>query len=226
MSRVFRVYSNDISGISILSVEMRTAGNRRNGPMQKQKRPQIPVVGLIGPTNLQKISRASGIPEDRYRNAAYGAGRVIARMNAILTIVPDRGVAVSGMRGYRESQGAWTVGLVPVGGPSDAVATPNCLENSAACDEVISGFTWHHQHAFICEFSNLLICVGLSCGTISEIAWTKWVRGPKVLIMRDTLTSIPTEITAETDIDFVDTIEELEMKVAGVLSLMASSVVV
>ncbi len=76
----------------------------------------MPVIGLIGPTNLQRISQASGIPEDRYRNAAYGAGRVIAGMSAILTIVPDRGVAVSGMRGYREAQGVWTVGLVPAGG--------------------------------------------------------------------------------------------------------------
>ena len=191
--------------------------------MQKQKRPQLPVVGLIGPTNLQRISQASGIPEDRYRDAAYGAGRVIARMSAILTIVPDRGVAVSGMRGYREAQGVWTVGLVPTGGPSDAVATPNCLENSAACDEVIGGFTWHHQHAFICEFSNLLICIGLSCGTIAEIAWTKWVRGPKVLAMRNTFTSIPKEITAETDIDFVDTLEELEAKVAEALPLAKST---
>jgi hypothetical protein len=191
--------------------------------MQKQKRPQMPVVGLIGPTNLQRISQASGIPEDRYRDAAYGAGRVIARMSAILTIVPDRGVAVSGMRGYREAQGVWTVGLVPTGGPSDAVATPNCLENSAACDEVIGRFTWHHQHAFICEFSNLLICIGLSCGTIAEIAWTKWVRGPKVLVMRNTVTSIPKEITAETDIDFVDTLEELEAKVAEALPLRKSS---
>jgi predicted Rossmann-fold nucleotide-binding protein len=182
--------------------------------MQKPKRPELPIIGLIGPTNLQRISQASGIPESRYRDAAYHAGRAIARTHAMLTIVPDRGVAVSGMRGYREAQGAWTIGLVPAGGPSDSVATQNCLENSAACDEVIDGFTWHHQHAFMCEFSNLLVCVGLSCGTIAEIAWTKWVRGPKILVVRDTLTAIPKEILAETDVDFVDSIEELEAKVS------------
>ena len=190
---------------------------------QRQKRPHQPVIGLIGPTNLQRISQASGIPEERYCDAAYGAGRVIARMGAILTIVPDRGVAVSGMRGYQEARGLWTVGLVPSGGPSDAVATPNCLENSVNCDEVIGGFTWHHQHAFICEFSNLLICIGLSCGTIAEIAWTKWVKGPKVLVMRQTLTAIPKEILAEIDVDFVDTIAELETKVAEILPIKTSS---
>lgn len=190
--------------------------------MQKHKRPELPIIGLIGPTNLKRISQASGIPENRYRDAAYHAGRAIARMNAMLTIVPDRGVAMSGMHGYREAQGAWTVGLVPAGGPSDSVATQNCLENSVACDEVIDGFTWHHQHAFICEFSNLLICVGLSCGTIAEIAWSKWVRGPKILVMRDTLSGIPKEILAETDVEFVNSIDELEAKVLQLLPAKVS----
>ena len=62
--------------------------------MQKLKRPELPIIGLIGPTNLQRISQASGIPESRYRDAAYQAGRAIARTHAMLTIVPDRGVAV------------------------------------------------------------------------------------------------------------------------------------
>ena len=190
--------------------------------MQKQKRPELPIVGLIGPTNLQRISQASGIPESRYRDAAYQAGRAIARTQAMLTILPDRGVAVAGMRGYREAQGAWTIGLAPAGGPSDSVATKNCLENSVACDEVIDGFTWHHQHAFICEFSSLLICVGLSCGTIAEIAWTKWVRGPKILVMRDTLTAIPKEILAETDVEFVDSIDELDAKLSPLLPTKVS----
>jgi hypothetical protein len=190
--------------------------------MQKQKRPELPIIGLIGPTNLQRISQASKIPECRYRDAAYQAGRAIARTGAMLTIVPDRGVAVAGMRGYREAQGAWTIGLVPAGGPSDSVATKNCLENSVACDEVIDGFTWHHQHAFICEFSSLLICVGLSCGTIAEIAWTKWVRGPKILVMRDTLTAIPKEVLAETDVEFVDSIDELDAKVSQLLPTKVS----
>jgi predicted Rossmann-fold nucleotide-binding protein len=190
--------------------------------MQKQKRPELPIIGLIGPTNLQRISQASRIPESRYRDAAYQAGRAIARTGAMLTIVPDRGVAVAGMRGYREAQGAWTIGLVPAGGPSDSVATKNCLENSVACDEVIDGFTWHHQHAFICEFSSLLICVGLSCGTIAEIAWTKWVRGPKILVMRDTLTAIPKEILAETDVEFVDSIDELDAKLSPLLPTKVS----
>ncbi|WP_119391119.1 hypothetical protein [Taklimakanibacter lacteus] len=181
--------------------------------MKKGKRPDQPIIGLIGPTNLLRISQASGIPESRYRETAHAAGQVVARAGASLTIVPDRGVALSGMQGYREARGSWTIGLVPAGGPSDSVATLNCLENAGGCDEVVDGFTWHHQHALMCEFSDLLICVGLSCGTMAEIAWTKWVKGPKILALRDTFSAIPMEILAETDVDFVYSAEELEAEV-------------
>jgi predicted Rossmann-fold nucleotide-binding protein len=183
-----------------------------------QKRPNLPVVGLIGPTNLRRISQASRIPERRYRDSALEVGSIIARNRAILALVPDRGIAMSGLQGYCAAKGSWTIGLVPSGGPSDSVATPNCLENAAACDEVLSGFTWHHQHAAICELSDLLICVGLSCGTIAEIAWTKWVRKPRILALRNTFTVIPEEILAETDVILIDDMTNLDAAVSEELS--------
>lgn len=176
------------------------------------------MVGLIGPTNLKRISEASGIPEDVYRDLGCRVGAAIARCGAIFAIVPDRGIAVTGLRGYGEENGVWTIGLVPNGGPSDTVATSNCMENAAVCDEIIDGFTWHHQHAALCELSDLMVCVGLSCGTIAEIAWTKWVRGPRVLVMRETVTSILVEILAETDVVFIESIAHLEAEMAAVLN--------
>ena len=128
--------------------------------MSNRRRPRIPIVGLIGPTNLPKISSASGIPEDHYRDAAYEAGAEIARAGAALAVVPDRGVAVLGMQGYRDAGGPWIIGLSPSGGPSDAVATPNCSSNASGCDEIVDGFTWHHQHALICELCSLMVCAG------------------------------------------------------------------
>ena len=176
-----------------------------------------PIVGLIGPTNLTRISAASGIPEAHYREAAHGAGSAIARSGAALAVVPDRGVALLGIQGYRSAEGPWIVGLAPSGGPSESVATTNCLSNAVHCNEIVSGFTWHHQHARICEMCSLLVCVGLSCGTLAEIAWTKWVGGPQILAMRSTLTALPKEILAETRITFVDTSEDLAAMLAGIL---------
>jgi len=191
--------------------------------LKTRKRPNIPVIGLIGPTNLRRIAEASAIPERRYRDCALEAGAVIARHRAILAMVPDRGIAMSGLQGYSAARGMWTIGLVPDGGPSDSVATPNCLENAAACDEVLGGFTWHHQHAALCELSDLMICVGLSCGTITEIAWTKWVRKPRVLALRETFSAIPAEILAETDVVLIDDLHDLDAAVAQELKAARKS---
>jgi predicted Rossmann-fold nucleotide-binding protein len=191
--------------------------------LKTRRRPNLPVIGIIGPTNLRRIAAASGIPEQTYRDAALAAGAVIARRRAILAMVPDRGIAMSGLQGYSSAQGQWTIGLVPEGGPSDAVATANCLENAAVCDEIIGGFTWHHQHAALCELSDLMVCVGLSCGTMTEIAWTKWVRKPRVLALRETFSAIPVEILAETDVVLIERIDDLDAAVGRELERAANS---
>lgn len=185
--------------------------------MNDRLRPRAPIVGLIGPTNLARISSASGIPEAHYGTTAYAAGQQIAKAGAALAVVPDRGVALLGLQGYRDSQGPWAVGLVPSGGPSESVATNNCLTNALQCDEVVGGFTWHHQHARMCELSDLMVCVGLSCGTLAEIAWTKWVQGPRILAMRNTLTALPKEILAETNITFVESLDDLTEQMSEAL---------
>jgi hypothetical protein len=184
-------------------------------------RPDLRVVGLIGPTNLARVASASGIPAELYQLCASTAGFSIARRNAILAIVPDRGVARDGLRGYTEAKGPWTIGLVPDGGPSDSVATSNCRLGAAGCNETIDGFTWHHQHAALCQLSDLMVCVGISCGTIAEIAWTKWVGGPRVIALRQTFTTIPREILAETDVVFVDDFESLDSTLTLELAAIA-----
>ena len=191
--------------------------------MDEPRHPLRPIVGLIGPTNLPRIAAASGISEMHYRDTAYAVGRVIAQSGAALAVVPDRGVALLGMQGYRDAEGPWIVGLTPSGGPSESVATGNCLGNATQCDEIVSGFTWHHQHARICEMCTLLVCVGLSCGTLAEIAWTKWVGGPRILAMRNTLTVLPKEILAETNIAFAESCEDLAERMSGMLCVTAES---
>lgn len=185
------------------------------------ERPELPIVGLIGPTNLVRISAASGIPQEIYESAAGEAGRCIAETGAAIALVPDRGIALHGLSGYRMAGGQWVIGLLPEGGPSDAEATPNCVDNAADCHEILRGFTWHHQHANLCLLSDLFVCVGLSCGTMAEIVWTKWTRRPRVLAVEGTFTAIPLEILAETDVVTVR-LENLKSAIAcEVASTMA-----
>ena len=61
--------------------------------MKTRRRPNLPVIGIIGPTNLRRIAAASGIPEQVYRDGALATGAVVARHRANLAMVPEIGRA-------------------------------------------------------------------------------------------------------------------------------------
>ena len=175
-------------------------------------------VAVIGPTNLPRIARASGSPLTRYRRCAQAVGRLLARLDFDLVVVPDRGVAILALEAYRSAGGRNVIGLIPSGGDSDAGATENCLARVHVCDQIITGLTWQEQHAAICHVSDCMVGVGLSCGTLAEIAWTKWVRGPEVLLLRSTVTGLPAELLAEARVRFVRNFRELRDALTGAQS--------
>jgi hypothetical protein len=72
---------------------------------------------------------------------------------------------------------------------------------------VIDDLTWPEQFPRICQLAEIMLCIGLSCGTMGEIVWTKWVGGPPVVVIEPLISSIPPEIIAETDVRLVADLE-------------------
>jgi len=64
--------------------------------------------------------------------------------------------------------------------------------------------------------AEIMLCIGLSCGTMGAIVWTKWVGGPPVAVIEPLISGIPPEIKAETDIRLVADLEGF-WEVAGLL---------
>jgi hypothetical protein len=166
-------------------------------------------VGVIGPTNVARISAATGIPEAVYADTARTVGGMLAQLGVTLVVVPDRGVARHALAGYRAAGGQRVLGLAPVGGECDPEARSILQAGATDCDDVVSDLTWYEQHARFCHVCDLMVGVGLSCGTLAEIAWTKWVRKPEALILRSTISLIPPEIMAEARIRLIDGLPEL-----------------
>ena len=48
---------------------------------------------------------------------------------------------------------------------------------------------------------------GLSCGTLAELAWTKWTPGPPVALVRGTMSGVPPEMLAEIPATVLDLAE-------------------
>lgn len=51
--------------------------------------------------------------------------------------------------------------------------------------------TWPEQFPRICQLAEIMLCIGLSCGTMGEIVWTKWVGGPPVVVIEPLISGIP-----------------------------------
>jgi len=164
-------------------------------------------VGIIGPTDINVTSAAAGLDPAACERAAKAAGEELARRGHAAVVVPDRGVGLLTAEAYRAAGGHRLIGIIPYGGTSAQLATTNCDAHRHLCHETVDDLSWTEQHERMCQLSDVLLCIGLSCGTISEIAWTKWVGNTPVAVIRSLASGIPPEVEAETDLHWVEDVD-------------------
>nr|MBC7244042.1 hypothetical protein [Chloroflexota bacterium] len=165
------------------------------------------LVGIIGPTDIQVTSRAAGLDPSVCERVAKAAGAGLAQRGYEVVLVPDRGVALLAAQAYREAGGRRLIGIIPHGGTSAQEATACCERHRHLCHETVEDLTWTGQHECIAQLADVLVCIGLSCGTIAEIAWTKWVGQTSVVIIKPLISGIPPEVEAETNLHWVEDLD-------------------
>jgi hypothetical protein len=166
-------------------------------------------VAIIGPTDVPKVASAAGLEAEAYQRCVVEAATGLARRGHELVVVPDRGVGLWAVEAYRQAGGPRVIGLIPGGGTGIQMDTNECQRHRHLCDVVIDDLTWPEQFPSICQLAEIMLCIGLSCGTMGEIVWTKWVGGPPVVVIEPLVSGIPPEIRAETDIRLVADLEGL-----------------
>jgi len=161
-------------------------------------------VGIIGPTDIDVTSGAAGLDAAVCKRTAAAVGEGLARRGYAVALVPDRGVAVLAAQAYRAAGGPRLIGIIPHGGTSAQAATTCCESHRELCHETVEDLSWTAQHERICQLADVLVCIGMSCGTIAELAWTKWVGNTPVIVIRPLVSGIPPEVQAETDVRWVE----------------------
>lgn len=164
-------------------------------------------VGIIGPTDIYVTSESAGLDPAACERMASAAGENLARRGYELVVVPDRGVGLLAAQAYHAAGGRRLIGIIPHGGTSTQAASSRCEEHRHLCHETVEDLTWTAQHERICQISDILLCVGLSCGTMSEIAWTKWVGNTPIVVIEPLVSGIPPEIQAEIALHLVSGLE-------------------
>lgn len=129
-------------------------------------------IGIIGPTNIQKLSELTGKPQEIFLEKARIIGKILAEANCELWVNSDKGMLVAIGKAYKNFGGEKLVILYPDKGepwPKEH-ATPYIKY----ADDLRKEQNWFWSNYNVTALTDLCICVGLSAGTLSELAYIKW----------------------------------------------------
>ena len=129
-------------------------------------------VGIIGPTNIPKLSKLTGKSQEFLLGKAKIIGKILAEESCELWINSDKGMLVAIGRAYKDYGGKKLVILYPdKGEPWPKEHTKPYIKNA---DEIRKEPNWFCSNYNVTALPDLCICVGLSAGTLSELAYIKW----------------------------------------------------
>jgi hypothetical protein len=129
-------------------------------------------VGIIGPTNVPKLSRLTKKSIKFLLNKARLVGKILAEGNCECWINSDKGMLVAVGKGYKKFGGKKLVILYP--GKGEPWPKEHTKPYIKYADELKKEINWFWSNYNVTALPDLCICVGLSAGTLSELAYIKW----------------------------------------------------
>lgn len=129
-------------------------------------------VGIIGPTNIQKLSKLTKKPVDFYIQKAKKIGEILAEIGSEVWVNSDKGMAVNVARAYKNKGGRKLVVLYPDKG--EPWPNKHTKPYKKYADKLRKEPNWFWTNYNVVSLPDICICVGLSAGTFSELAYIKW----------------------------------------------------
>ena len=165
---------------------------------------------IAGPTDRTKIFRFTHISESKYPAYLDNLAGTLVKYVSHVNIIPDQGVPLDLAKRFR-TFGGQVIGYVPKGG-CDLFKS-----NFDSCDS-IQEFEggWSALNTCLSLKGDIITVVGMSPGTIVEIAYTKYhakYLGKKLPILIDqqlTFGQIPDSIAEELDLRGFGSLTRLE----------------
>src|SRR3989344_2505431 len=163
---------------------------------------------LAGPTNKQRVFDIARID---LRERINQLGLVAASNLDWVDIIPDDGIPLELAKAYKSAGGKKVVGHVPIGGRE--YLSPYF----EYCDDVLDfDGGWSAINTCLSLRSDLITVVGMSAGTMVEIAYTKYHnryfnRVIPVALDRTTIKEkIPFEVDEDIDLHYFTSPDELD----------------
>ncbi|MBZ1348346.1 MAG: hypothetical protein KYQ20_01070 [Candidatus Nealsonbacteria bacterium] len=129
-------------------------------------------VGVIGPTNLQKLSKLTKKPRSFFVGKAEIIGKLLAEAGCELWINSDKGMTNIIARFYKKNAGKKIVILYPRRG--EPWPNKHVEPYVKYADRLKKEPNWFWANYNVVSLPDFCICAGLSAGTLSELAYIKW----------------------------------------------------
>ncbi|MBI2642493.1 MAG: hypothetical protein HYW97_01485 [Candidatus Wildermuthbacteria bacterium] len=129
-------------------------------------------VGIIGPTNMEKLTRLTKKPRDFFLKKAEELGKILAVHDCELWVNSDGGMPGTVALAYKKYNGKALVVLYPQ--KSDPWPNKHTQPYRKVADKVSIQPNWFWANYEVVSAPAMCICVGLSAGTLSELAYIKW----------------------------------------------------
>ncbi|KPJ73082.1 hypothetical protein AMJ48_02455 [Parcubacteria bacterium DG_74_1] len=129
-------------------------------------------IGLIGPTNIKKISKLTKKPVGFFIKKAKAVGKLLAEFNCEVWANGDKGMVSTVALAYKKNGGRKLTILYP--------HQPSPWPNKHVrfykkyANKIKKESSWFWANYNVVTQPDLCICVGLSAGTLSELAYIKW----------------------------------------------------
>jgi len=129
-------------------------------------------IGIIGPTNILKLSKLTKKPVGFYLQKAEEIGKILSEMNCELWVNSDKGMAENVAQSYKRHNGKKLVVLYPQKG--EPWPNKHAKPYIKYADKLRKEPNWFWANYNIVSMPDICLCVGLSAGTLSELAYIKW----------------------------------------------------
>lgn len=131
-------------------------------------------VGIIGPTNMKKLSKLTGKSKDFLLSKAEAIGKILAAHGCEVWVNSDGGMVSGVARAYKKAGGRELVMLYPKKG--EPWPNKHAKPHIQHADKVSAQPNWFWANYQVVTAPDVCLCVGLSAGTLSELAYMKWNR--------------------------------------------------
>lgn len=129
-------------------------------------------IGIIGPTNILKLSKLTKKPASFFINKANEIGKLLAGFDCEVWVNSDKGMANIISMAYKKNGGKKLVILYP----HRPLPWPNkhARPYKKYADKLKKELNWFWTNYNVIAQPDLCLCVGVSSGTLSELAYIKW----------------------------------------------------